>query len=278
MNCFHPLKLPTGYVPCGKCEACLARKRDQWVIRIEQELKVSSSCFFFTLTYDDEHLPRSDVGFPVVSKRDVQLWLKRFRKMIEPYKIRYFIASEYGSTTFRPHYHGIIFNFPLEYDIVSAFNETWQNGFVCVDRVNAARIAYVAKYCISEVALPKYLRAPLYKPFLLSSRKPGIGASFITDDNIDYYCSNLQPFVVCKDGLKKSMPRYYKDKIFDDALKFQLSELNKERLIKEFEEYERKYGKLDSESVTRSALPLRFQYAEQWRKKIREKIVKQSKL
>ena len=49
-----------------------------------------------------------------------QLFMKRLRILLErmgfdvAYKLRYFIVSEYGSPekTFRPHYHGILWNFP----------------------------------------------------------------------------------------------------------------------------------------------------------------------
>ena len=54
MTCLHPVRLPTGFVPCGKCVECLKRRQREWFIRLEQECLVASSAFFVTLTYGDE--------------------------------------------------------------------------------------------------------------------------------------------------------------------------------------------------------------------------------
>ena len=82
-------------VPCGKCAACLTNKRKEWTFRLNQELHVSSSSFFITLTYDDEHIPVTEEGLPTFSKRDIQLFIKRLRKNTNR-KISYYIVSEYG--------------------------------------------------------------------------------------------------------------------------------------------------------------------------------------
>ena len=134
----------TRMVPCGKCIDCLQKRRNDWVFRIKQELKVSSSAFFVTLTYNDENLPRDENDNPCVEIKDVQLFFKRLRKKIQPHKIRYFLTSEYGGTTYRPHYHFILFNFPHEkYDINKVLRETWKNGFIMSDKVTHGRIHYV---------------------------------------------------------------------------------------------------------------------------------------
>ena len=80
----------------------MARKRQQWAFRLQQELKVSSSSHFVTLTYNEENLTKSKDGIPIVSKRDIQLFIKRLRKALPSYKLRYFLVSEYGPTTLRP--------------------------------------------------------------------------------------------------------------------------------------------------------------------------------
>lgn len=63
---------------------------------------------FVTLTYDEEHLPEGGTLVP----RDLQLFLKRLRKSIEPRKVRFFAVGEYGDETFRPHYHLGLFGYP----------------------------------------------------------------------------------------------------------------------------------------------------------------------
>ena len=43
--------------PCGKCKYCKENKRSQWSFRLQQELKKSGNSYFYTLTYNDLHLP-----------------------------------------------------------------------------------------------------------------------------------------------------------------------------------------------------------------------------
>ena len=76
--------------------------------------------WFCTFTYDDDHVPRSyypdpETGEAIPSltlcKRDFQLLMKRIRRRFPDDHIRFFACGEYGSQTFRPHYHAIVFDF-----------------------------------------------------------------------------------------------------------------------------------------------------------------------
>ena len=224
-------------VPCGKCAACLSRRRSQWTFRLMEELKNSESCYFLTLTYDDEHLPWEFVNIdgecvPVsmVCKRDVQLFLKRLRKSIEPFKIRYFMVSEYGPKTFRPHYHMILFNFPplLKNKLDEYLTNAWDLGFIRVDPISDARINYVTSYCLDSSTLPPYL----VKNFMLCSRRPAVGSSYIDNVNIvRHHIDQLNDMCVVSDHGKPSkikMPRYYCDKIFSDHERNEINNKNSE--------------------------------------------------
>lgn len=111
-------------VPCGQCIGCrLDRSRD-WANRCMLELQYHRSAYFVTLTYNDEHVPRSYYSDPETGEafesltlvpRDLQLFFKRLRKKVG--KIRYFACGEYGDQTMRPHYHAIIFGLEL-YDLI----------------------------------------------------------------------------------------------------------------------------------------------------------------
>lgn len=62
MSCFRPLKIWTSpsqptLVPCGKCYACLNRKRSSLSLKLHLEESHSNYCYFLTLTYDNDHLP-----------------------------------------------------------------------------------------------------------------------------------------------------------------------------------------------------------------------------
>lgn len=207
-------------VPCGKCASCLERKRSQWTFRLLQELKVSFSAWFVTLTYNDENEP----GY--ISKVDVQLFIKRLRKWIsdhsaDPKKLRYFIVGEYGKNTFRCHYHGILFNTPEEINLATEKNynkileDLWGKGFVHVGDVTGRSIGYTCKYIINEKV--KWIGdKKLQLSFNLMSRKPGIGVCYVEKMG-SYHNENKIHYAVGDNGKKTALPRYYRDKIFNKA-------------------------------------------------------------
>lgn len=217
--CLSPLNLrdPKGNsnaqrinVPCGKCAACVKNKQTEWITRLRHELSYSSSALFVTLTYDDEHLPINDCGFPSVSKDDVQKFMKRLRKLSEN-NLRYYLVAEYGSKGYRPHYHMILFNLTNNIQhgkelVVSA----WRAGNCVVGDVNDSSIAYTCKYMVNKTLIPDGCD----KTFSLMSRNPGIGRGYI-DKMEEWHNSSSKRFeVTLMDGKRVSMPRYYRDKIF----------------------------------------------------------------
>lgn len=128
--------------PCGHCYECLSKVRNDWSIRLQEQLIDTPIAYHAILTYDNEHLKRSKSGLATVCKKDVQDFLKRLRHKITNFK--YFCVSEYGEITQRPHNHIIIFNVPLMDDRIyhndlhvwtseklrSLIEASWQQGFV----------------------------------------------------------------------------------------------------------------------------------------------------
>lgn len=110
-------------IPCGQCIGCRIQRSRQWADRCLMELtQHPEGGYFVTLTYNDMHLPWSWYSDPftgeaqaslTLDRRDVQLFLKRLRKSTGQ-DLRYFGCGEYGPTTFRPHYHLIIFGLVLD--------------------------------------------------------------------------------------------------------------------------------------------------------------------
>lgn len=196
-------------VPCGKCVACLSNRRNEWSYRLEQELKRSVSAFFITLTYEDGKSPLSSNGIPQLLKYDLQTFLKRVRKAFPENSIRYFLVGEYGTTTHRPHYHGIFFNLPLNCE--QFILNKWGNGFVYFGDVNSKSINYVTKYILSKSSFPDGCT----KPFSIMSTKPGIGNSYL-DLSSKYHRDTQHFYVTSLGNVKKRMPRYYVNKIFTE--------------------------------------------------------------
>lgn len=109
-------------IPCGKCRGCRLDYSRQWANRLMCELEYHDSAYFVTLTYNPKYVPKAYYADPetgeakeiyTLCKRDVQLFMKRLRKAFPDDHIRFYLCGEYGSETYRPHYHLIIFGLHL---------------------------------------------------------------------------------------------------------------------------------------------------------------------
>lgn len=209
------------FVPCGKCFACQSRKRSEWSMRLTYEAVHSKTSLFVTLTYEDKNLPSTIEGFPTLFKRDLQLFFKRLRKKYPYEHIKYFACGEYGTHTGRPHYHTIIFGLPY-HEKRNRFVDYWQdeiallwaNGHVTCSSVNAARIGYLTKYILkSQYDLEQFKILQIQKPFMVCSRRPGIGSDLCTRDKnyINPKTTKLRLY-----GNSIPLPKYCLDKLDDD--------------------------------------------------------------
>lgn len=271
-NCLNPRKVYNPslhgwmYCSCDKCTACLNQKATTLSNRVRAEIEQHKYSVFFTLTYDNEYLPKYEVfqdsndviqyrpigrlvddsssdmltnscplneydnyenvykfdessyippienyenlyHFGVVCKKDIQNFLKRLRWRIsnipkiskDESKIRYYISSEYGPTTLRPHYHGILFfdSKKILDKIKSLIVSSWgrferQQGatnrfkfrpfasvsltadYIKLCDPNTAY--YVASYVAGYAHLPEVLQLRESKPFHIQSKNPVIGS------------------------------------------------------------------------------------------------------
>lgn len=162
-------------VPCRKCEGCRFDYSREWAVKIMFEAQmtnelVGQNCSFITLTYNDDFIPLyGDLDY----FGDWTKFLKRFRKAIEPRKVRFYLIGEYGDLNLRPHYHAIIFgfDFPDKFEHIargdnviyrSKFLESlWtvprgqpgaglSLGYSSIGDVSFASAAYVARYSMKK--------------------------------------------------------------------------------------------------------------------------------
>lgn len=215
MECFRPRYLSQRdiTVPCGKCGCCLATRRSDWASRIDSEWRVHWKCSFVTLTYADAHL-RWRNGVSQLEKRDLQLFFKKVRK--SGIKFRYYAVGEYGSKTFRPHYHILFFGDVPEAQI----RKSWGLGLVHVGNVTRASISYTLKYIVNSKG--PQMRNGRAVPFCVMSRRPGLGINYLTPQMKEWHGVG-GPFVRYKnymliDGQKRHLPRFYKLKIWPSKL------------------------------------------------------------
>ena len=139
MLCTHPINDSHGRkLPCGRCISCRVNRTQEWGIRLRHELGYYPGSLFLTLTYNQDNLPDSLVP------KDLQLWLKRFRKELDGRKIKYYAVGEYGERYNRPHYHAIVFN--CDKGDAEIIRDTWRQGFVHIGTVTDDSINYVCGY------------------------------------------------------------------------------------------------------------------------------------
>lgn len=217
-------------VPCGKCADCLKDNSRGWAFRILQEAKQWKDNYFVTLTYDDDHVPSNmQLVKDEISKfnKALKVYLKRNNCNSD---FRFYGVGEYGSHTFRPHYHVIYFNLDLpdlkfEYSDDNGYlffssellSKVWNKGFVLIGSVDVGSACYVARYCDKKKLLSVQERKDLkdkniQAEFSVMSRRPGIGSNFIEEavDSINNECYNFR-----YKGSSYNLSKYYTGKIKD---------------------------------------------------------------
>lgn len=257
MSCLHPIEIVNAAgkllkVPCGKCYACINKRRFDNQAKVALHMQKYKYNLFFTATYSDRYLPtykvtrvsdsrmvieqktqrqlfnapfmrklcflykteedkrlyelpfqrkyhparrnrRAHVGthfdlinqndaFGVLSKRDIQLFLKSIRNetvrkqkngvLRGDCKFTYYICGEYGPERFRPHYHGIIStnNASLAKLLSKTFPKLWTLGNLRIEYSKGGNSGnYCAGYVNSFARLPKILSYKSFRPFVVHS-------------------------------------------------------------------------------------------------------------
>lgn len=201
-------------IPCGTCFYCLKRKRQEWSLRLMYEILDHKENSFVTLTFDDFNLDRFKSDY----KRPLKLYIDRLRKKIG-YRPRYFFISELGEENNRFHFHGILFGTSKETLSYNVQNSLWTYGRSSAGWVNFKTANYLTKYIVKMQNDEK--------PILMCSN--GIGQAFFRISQTEKYYNNGQGrFLISVFGKFYPMPNYYKNKIFDDAMKldFMLNRMN----------------------------------------------------
>lgn len=226
------------WLPCGQCWWCRLNRATQWAVRCMHEKQMTTDHEFITLTFNDAHLPKDWS----LDRRYWQLFMKRVRKLYGKGP-RYFGCGEYGDNLGRPHFHAIMFNFPLKdkkpifsqggrtYYTSETLQRLWSDsagpiGYVMTTGVSFASAQYVARY-VTKKMTGKKSRAhyrvmicatgeivELQPEFPMCSTDPGIGSSWFDK----YGLTDLFPKDFCtvqtSDGaFRVAVPRYYMKKL-----------------------------------------------------------------
>lgn len=246
MPCFKPLaafETPAGVIlfrnptadsvplrlPCRRCMGCRMTYSSHWIQRGLCELAMhdQADCHFLTATYAPEHMPEH--GDLVYSHW--QKFARKVRKELGPF--RFMVTGEYGEKTDRPHFHAHIYGLRLDDLQVAgrgtqgdtlfespALEEIWGKGIARIGEINPTTLGYTTGYALKdtgahddknyEIVLPNGEVYQKRRPFMRTSRKPGIGGEWfdrygITDVFSKGYCTHF--------GKKYHPPPYFLERL-----------------------------------------------------------------
>jgi hypothetical protein len=225
-------------VPCGKCYDCKKDKAAQWAFRILQEEKRHKLAAFVTLTYDEKNVPMLDNGLATLNKDHWQKFIKRLRKNTGIKSIKYYACGEYGGRTKRPHYHAIMFDVPEK-----AVEKAWQKGNIDYGNVTPASIRYVTNYLVKSRMAAEQLKGR-EPEFSLMSKK--LGENYLTPEMIKWHKTELRNYAVSPNGTKISLPRYYREKIFNETEQWNIKSQNTIYELQRPDKLIRQYGSLEN--------------------------------
>lgn len=176
MKCSRPFMQGMAEFGCGQCMPCRILRRRLWTARLMLEAQKHKHSCFVTLTYKPEEYPKDGS----VSVREMQLWLKRLRKLSGGRLIRYYVVGEYGDKSGRAHYHAVLFGVSAEE--LQLLQSSWTKGLIHVGNVTPESASYVVSYVCKRMTKADDERLGGRHPeFARMSTHPGIGAPAIED-------------------------------------------------------------------------------------------------
>lgn len=223
------LQVPTK---CGKCIECMKQKAREWSVRMQEDIKDHKHAVMVTLTFSTptiielaKEIDPKIKGYArdnAIAKLAVKRWLERWRKATGK-SVRHFLVTELGHKgTENIHLHGFVYTKDR-----SLINKTWNykkngyeyGGFTYPKKedknyVGAKAINYTVKYIHKQDEDHKY-----YKPIILCTTKPAIGAGYLTRHNAQtnrYKGNKTNELYTTETGKKISMPTYYRNKLYTE--------------------------------------------------------------
>jgi len=207
--------IPVG---CGKCMECRKQKANEWIVRLNEEVRERKNGKFVTLTFTNEVLEKVSKeiigldGYELdneIAKICVNRFRERWRKKYKK-KPRMWLITELGTTsTERIHLHGIIWTDQTKEEI----EERWSYGHTWVGKwVNGDTIGYIVKYLSKGDNIHKE-----YKPKMFYSNGIGKGYTDRIDANVNKYKQEgTQEYYKDRKGFKKGLPTYWRNKIYSE--------------------------------------------------------------
>lgn len=203
-------------VPCGKCIECRKRISNEWKCRLLHEIDDhifrNKKMHFITFTLSPEYYEQA--------KSDHYYYIRKF---LEAYRYRsggktprHFILTELGDKTGRLHYHGIIFDPALSAQVTLELWPWCEEQCKFVGYVQPKTASYLVKYMLKPSKWED--KKTWYIPRRYVSR--GLGKCYCEDPvNRRIHNTGTRGRWYCTfEGYKLAVPRYYRDKLFDQSV------------------------------------------------------------
>lgn len=250
----------THDIACGQCIECRLAKARSWGQRADKEAALSTKkSWFITLTYEDKFLKKGKKIINTITgeitqnatldKKHIQLWMKRIRKKYGE-GIKYMICGEYGPSTNRPHYHGIIIGLnpkdikPIKntnYLQSEELNKTWNKGFITIAKYQYETANYTAGYIMKkQTGKQKYKDKE--QEFMLTSRNPGLGKKWF-DLNYKSIYETDKVNIKTNKGVIQQQPNKYYDYLLKKIDENKYNEIKKTRMLNAQNKIENKPNK-----------------------------------
>ena len=120
-------------VGCGNCMECRKKKKREWQIRMNEEIKHDRTGKFITLTFSNEELDKliqetgiqeSNAVATIAIRRFLERWRKKYKK-----SVKHFLITELGHNgTERIHLHGILFT----NEKTEIIQDIWKYGIIWI--------------------------------------------------------------------------------------------------------------------------------------------------
>lgn len=155
------------WVPCRKCEKCLAYRRMDWMARIKSEMAAAEKNWFVTLTFrptareelfmekdDNDQLRLLDAASRNSrALAEVSMFIKRLRAGLassdaKEARLRFFAVTEQHRDGF-PHIH-LVLHCGKDYRQAAILGGKWKWGFASAKLVDGEAARYLTKYLTKE--------------------------------------------------------------------------------------------------------------------------------
>lgn len=236
-------------LPCRQCINCAMKKAREWSMRncLEARDFDDDQKWFLTLTYDNDNVNKVN-KVNSLSHSDITNFMKKLRSYFKDDKIRFFASGEYGSKTYRPHYHIILYgitfknsSFEFLYSKKSGdktfyyyrndiIQKLWDKGITVICNFDDAEASYVSQYTTKKLNNYKnpyyYLKEKKIIPeFIQMSRRPGIAKHYYDIHKDEFYYDKNDTMMYHTDYKTIYVkPFAFYDRLFDlenpDMLKF----------------------------------------------------------